>query len=186
METQELTNNERLANLYNKHYKSLLKYSYSLSKDEIISEELVSQLILFLAEKVQPRLYFLDSFNLYYCQKFLNSKYINLIKYENTLSTLDSDKTDILEEEYDVYADKMNEELLEAYKEIINSVKLINRKYGNSYVKNKLYGVSVKNCAKLLGCHVNSIYSHFKEFDLYIENEFNKRKDEIINKYKEN
>lgn len=178
-----LENNTRVEVLYTKHYKSLINYANNITKNPEISEELLSQLFLFLLEKKQSKLYYADSFNLSYCQKFIFSKFINYINEKNRFNEL-NDNFDCEIEEYDLIEDNKVEELKQAYIDIVNECKNKN-KYGPSYVKNKLYGLSVKNCAKQMKVHLNSIYNNFRILDEQVNYQFDIKKAEILSKYKE-
>lgn len=76
----EITN--RLGTLYIKHHDWLKSVAYNLSKNHEVSDDLVQELYVYLGEKKNPKLFFLDSFNLKYCHAFLSSRYLNLVKRE--------------------------------------------------------------------------------------------------------
>lgn len=177
-------NNTRVEVLYKRHYKSLLNYANNLTKDVEVSEELLSQLFLFLLEKPNSKLWYADSFNLCYCQRFLFSKFINFVNDKNKFIELDGN-TEVLDENYDLVEDNKIEELTTSYISIINDLKNRN-KYAQCYIKHKLYGLSVKNSARQLKCHINSCYSRFREFDIEVNEKFELKKAEIEGKYKEN
>jgi DNA-directed RNA polymerase specialized sigma24 family protein len=75
--------NQRLGILYSKHNDWLNAVSYNLCKNKDVSQDLVQELYLYLAEKKNIKLFFNDSFNLLYCHSFLSSRWINLVKREN-------------------------------------------------------------------------------------------------------
>ena len=179
-------NSTRVEVLYKRHYKSLLNYANNITKDSEISEELLSQLFEFLLTKIQPKLYYADSFNLAYAQRFIFSKFINYINEKNKLIELNNNLEVFEEEEdYDYIQDNKIEELKQTYLNIVNECKNKN-KYGAVYIKKKLYGLSVKNSARQLKCHINSIYSRFREFDIEVNEKFDIKKAEIEKKYEEN
>ena len=101
---------------------------------------------------------------------------------KNKFIELDNN-AEVLEEDYDLVEDNKIEELKQSYLDIVNECK--NKKYGQVYVKNRLYGMSVKNCARQMNVHVNSIYNHFREFDIEVNEKFELKKAEIEGKYKE-
>ena len=74
---------KRLEVLYRNHHDWLRSVSYNLCKDSDVSDDLIQELYLYLGEKQNPKLFFLDSFNLKYCHLFLSSRWTNLIKREN-------------------------------------------------------------------------------------------------------
>ena len=78
---QETT--KRLDVLYRKHNNWLQACAYNKSKNKDVTQDLVQELYIYLAEKKNPKLFYLDSFNLLYCHNFLSSRYINYIKRQN-------------------------------------------------------------------------------------------------------
>ena len=75
-------NTIRLEVLYKQHDKWLKACAFNIAKNRDTAEELVSELYLYLAEKCNPQLYYLNSFNLMYCHSFLKTRFINRIKVD--------------------------------------------------------------------------------------------------------
>jgi len=72
-------NRRRLENLYKESHSWLMAVAFNTSKDRDIANELVSELYLYLAEKINPSLWWGDnSMNLMYCHAFIKTRYINL------------------------------------------------------------------------------------------------------------
>lgn len=71
--------NERLTNLYNQSHVWLLKVSYNICKSAIESEELVSDLYVYLAKQCRPKIWYNNSYNLIYCQRFLHHRWLNRV-----------------------------------------------------------------------------------------------------------
>ena len=114
----------RLENLYKQSNKWLMQVAYNTAKDTQMAEELVSDLYLYLAEKVNPSIWWgNDSMNLMYCRSFIKSRWINKIKSANRLTSL-SPYYDTIEEEYDIEFDKRVEE---AYDKTISELKEMER-----------------------------------------------------------
>ena len=111
----QLENQKRLDFLYRNHHSWLMSCSFNISRNVEISEDLVSDLYLYLAEKCSPKLWFLESFNLLYCHSFLKTRYINKIKINNRFNPI-SDTYDVEDTPYDRDFD---ENMESAYKEII-------------------------------------------------------------------
>ena len=111
----QLENQKRLDFLYRNHHSWLMSCSFNISRNVEISEDLVSDLYLYLAEKCSPKLWFLESFNLLYCHSFLKTRYINKIKINNRFNPI-SDTYDVEDTPYDRDFD---ENMETAYKEII-------------------------------------------------------------------
>ena len=111
----QLENQKRLDFLYRNHHSWLMSVAFNISRNVEISEDLVSDLYLYLAEKCSPKLWFLESFNLLYCHSFLKTRYINKIKINNRFNPI-SDTYDVEDTPYDRDFD---ENMETAYKEII-------------------------------------------------------------------
>ncbi len=77
-------------------------------------DDLVAELYLYLAEKKNEKIYYLDSFNLQYCRSFISSRFINRIKIENKFTnTVDDNR---LEETYDTQFDEGIDDTLQKIK----------------------------------------------------------------------
>ena len=116
-------NNKRLDVLFRKSHGWLSAVAYNLSKDKEIADELVGELYLYLAEKCNPALWYLDSFNLMYAHAFLNSRFLNRIKAAKKNVPL-SDSYDEVESEYDVDAD---EKIEDVYNKMVDELKRLER-----------------------------------------------------------
>ena len=117
-------NTIRLEVLYKQHDKWLKACAYNISKNRDTAEELVSELYLYLAEKCNPQLYYLNSFNLMYCHSFLKTRFINRIKVDNRNTPLNP-HYDTIEDEYDIDTDQRLEE---AYDGVIDELKNLEKK----------------------------------------------------------
>lgn len=127
-------NNIRLEVLFKQHDKWLKAVAFNLSKDRDIAEELVSELYLYLGEKCNPALYYLNSFNLMYCHSFLKSRFLNRIKIDKRNTELNPN-WDTIEEEYDYDTD---ERLEEAYDGVIDELKRL-EKQPKIWASSKIY-----------------------------------------------
>ena len=116
-------NNKRLDVLFRKSHCWLSAVAYNLSKDKEVADELVGELYLYLAEKCNPALWYLDSFNLMYAHAFLNSRFLNRIKAAKRNVPL-SDSYDDVENEYDVDADERVEDV---YNQMVDELKRLER-----------------------------------------------------------
>lgn len=125
-------NNIRLEVLYNKHHKWLISCAFNITKNKEISNELVGELYLYLAERVNPSLWYKDSFNLMYLHSFLRTRFLNKIKYANRLSTI-SPQYDTEDTPYDTDFDLR---LDEAYEEVIDELKAM--EYTKQWASSKL------------------------------------------------
>ena len=116
-------NNKRLDVLFRNSHGWLSAVAFNLSKDKEVADELVGELYLYLAEKCNPALWYLNSFNLMYCHAFLNSRFLNRIKAAKRNVQL-SDSYDEVESEYDVDADEKVEDV---YNKMVDELKRLER-----------------------------------------------------------
>lgn len=116
-------NNRRLQILFKESDGWLKAVAFNLSKDLHTSEELVSDLYLYLAEKCNPSLWYLNSFNLMYCHSFIKSRFLNRIKVGKRNVQL-SESWDEIDTEYDYDWDTKVERV---YDEMIDELKRLER-----------------------------------------------------------
>ena len=116
-------NNRRLEVLYNESDGWLKAVAFNLTKNKESAEELVAELYLYLAEKCNPALWYLKSFNLMYCHSFIKSRFLNRIKVDKRSTSL-SDSWDTTDEEYNVEGDEKFER---AWDEVLGELKRLER-----------------------------------------------------------
>lgn len=119
---------KRLETLYLKHHKWLCKCAYNICKDSYESEELVSQLYVYLAEKQKPSVYYADSFNLMYARAFLSSRYLNKVKrsdkvmyVENPFQFQDIERN-ITDYDEIKYQNQLNDAIDDSYDKVIAEI----------------------------------------------------------------
>lgn len=89
---------KRLEGLYIRSNGWLLNEAKKLTKHKEDAQELVSDLYLYLLEKCNPKIFYgADTFNLFYCNKFLYSRWMNKVKKKNrtTLGEIEDTAEDI-------------------------------------------------------------------------------------------
>jgi DNA-directed RNA polymerase specialized sigma24 family protein len=118
-----IENNKRLEVLYRKSHGWLSAVAYNLSKDKEVADELVGELYLYLAEKCNPSLWYLDSFNLMYAHAFLNSRFLNRVKASKRNVQL-SDSYDEVDTEYNIDAD---EKMDDVYNKMVDELKRLEK-----------------------------------------------------------
>lgn len=132
----QIENTKRLEALYLKSHNWLQACAFNIAKDEDVANDLVAELYLYLAEKVNPSLWYLDTFNLMYLYSFLKSRFLNRIKTQNRNLPL-LDNWDKEEEVYDTDNDKCLED---AYNNVIEELKQMEKtKYWASSKLAQLY-----------------------------------------------
>lgn len=108
--------NKRLETLHKKHYIWLLQTSKNISKSQENAEDLIGDLYLYLAEKCNPDIFYKDSFNLMYCHRFLQTRWINRVQRSNRIkSEADMMKYDRVDEVYPIEEDH---EIMEAFEAV--------------------------------------------------------------------
>lgn len=116
--TSECTN--RLGKLYETKHKWLLNEARKLTKNKEESEDLVQELYEYLHTKCNPKIFYADSYNIFYCNKFLHSRFMNKTKKINKTIFVDIMKdtsdTDIYDMEFDL-------KLETAYQDVLNELK---------------------------------------------------------------
>ena len=110
----------RLTNLYNQHNQWLVNEARKVTKNTEEAEDLVSELYEYLHLKKNPKIWYKDSYNLFYCNKFLHSRFMNKVKKLNR-TTLVEVMPDVEEEdEYDIEYDLR---LQQAHEEVVKELK---------------------------------------------------------------
>ena len=120
---KSIENNIRLEKLYKQSHGWLTAVAFNLSKDKEVAQELVGELYLYLGEKCNPSLWYLNSFNLMYCHSFIKSRFLNKIKADKRNVTI-SDSYDEVEAEYDYDKD---EKMEAAYDCMLDELKRLER-----------------------------------------------------------
>jgi RNA polymerase sigma factor (sigma-70 family) len=117
---------KRLVGLFNESNKWLLSAANKITKNKIESEDLVQELYIYLHEKCNPKLFYGENtYNLYYCNKFLHSRFMNKVKKLNrtkNVGLIGQDYSPWEEQdeiEYDVEKDI---QLEKAHKEVLDEL----------------------------------------------------------------
>jgi RNA polymerase sigma factor (sigma-70 family) len=119
----QIENTNRLDALYRQSHNWLTAVAFNLCKDRETSEELVQELYLYLAEKCNPALWYLNSFNLMYCHSFIRSRFFNKTKTDKRRADLPDDY-DVIEEEYNTDKD---EALEKTYDDMVEELKRLEK-----------------------------------------------------------
>ena len=109
----QIENNQRLETLHKQSHKWLIAVAYNISKDKDTADELVCELYLYLAEKCNPALWYLNSFNLMYLHSFIRSRFFNKIKSDKRKTEFTNDNDSVVNE-YDIDSDQKLEETYNA------------------------------------------------------------------------
>lgn len=122
---------KRLVGLFNESNKWLLSAANKITKNKIESEDLVQELYIYLHEKCNPKLFYGDNtYNLFYCNKFLHSRFMNKVKKLNRTKNVGLIGQDYSpweeqdEVEYDVDKDIQLEKAHKEVMEMVESLKI--------------------------------------------------------------
>ena len=119
--------NRRLTNLYNESHTWLLSEAKKITKHREESECLVSELYIYLHEKCNPKIFWgTDSYNLFYCNKFLHSRFMNKVKKLNrvrNVGLIGQDYTPWEEQDEVEYDTEYDIRLQQAHEEVIRELK---------------------------------------------------------------
>lgn len=123
-ESKQLENTKRLEVLYRESHKWLLAATFNVVKDRDVAEDLVGELYIYLGEKVNPALWWGNSFNVMYCYAFLKSRFLNKVKRDKKIQYQPNTETDKPDDEYDIDSD---ERIETAYNHVIDELKNMER-----------------------------------------------------------
>jgi RNA polymerase sigma factor (sigma-70 family) len=111
---------QRLTNLYTNSNHWLIKHAVKITKNKEEAEDLVQELYEYLHKKCNPKIFWGDAYNMFYCYRFLQSRWINKTKKLNRVVYKDEVIEEVIEEEYDVERDLLLEN---AHNEVVNELK---------------------------------------------------------------
>jgi RNA polymerase sigma factor (sigma-70 family) len=110
---------ERLSNLFIESHGWLVKHAKKLTKSQEESEDLVSDLYEYLHKKCNPKIFWGTAYHMYYCYRFLESRWINKTKKLNRIVYKEEIITEDVVEEYDI---ELDETLESAHKEVMDEL----------------------------------------------------------------
>lgn len=165
-------NTIRLEVLYRKHHKLFMGTAYNITKNEVIAEDLVGDLYLYLGEKTRHKLWYRDSFNLLYCINFLQTRWLNKVKRDKRILFSAVIREDIKEVEYD---SEFDEKLDRAYDEVIREVNHLHST--DMWTSSKLYELfwitnpelTLKELSNKIGISNSTSFIHIKKVKEYLK-----------------
>lgn len=115
---------KRVDGLYRESHIWLVREAKKLTKHKEDAEELVSDLYIYLLEKCNPKIFYgQNTFNLFYCNKFLYSRWMNKVKKKNRTTLGDIEDT-IEDIPYDWRKDEI---VWELHQQIVRELKELER-----------------------------------------------------------
>ena len=110
---------ERLTNLYLDSNHWLIKHAIKITKSKEEGEDLVQELYEYLHKKCNPKIFWGNAYNMFYCYRFLESRWINKTKKLNRVVYKEEMPEEVMEEEYDIDRDL---QLQNAHEEVMNEL----------------------------------------------------------------
>jgi DNA-directed RNA polymerase specialized sigma24 family protein len=167
----QLECNQRLTNLFNQSNGWLLNEAKKITKQREESECLVSELYEYLHLKCNAKIFWGDSYNLFYCNKFLHSRFMNKVKKLNKTILVE----EMPDEEEDVpYNEEWDSRLQQAHEEVMNELaKLkVTRQWPQAKIF-ELYWMSsdtLEEVSKKIGISKSTTFISVKKIRKYLEN----------------
>ena len=124
MQNKRLENTKRLEVLYRESHPWLIAATFNIVKDKDVAEDLVGELYVYLGERINPSLWWGQSFNVMYCYAFLKSRFLNKIKRDKKIQYQPDTESDTPDDEYDIESD---EKIDRAYNQVIDELKNMER-----------------------------------------------------------
>ena len=161
--------NQRLDTLYRMHGEWINNITLNMCKNKSVTEEVVSDLYLYLAEKCNPKLFYKESYNLHYIYMFLKTRALNLLKRNGKVQSL-PENWDWIDEDYDIEYDNRIERAYEEVKDELESMK--KRKGWSSAVIYSHYWMSDKTLdevSKEIGISKSTTFLAVKKTKLHLK-----------------
>jgi len=168
---QQIECNQRLTNLYNQSNGWLVNEAKKITKNQEEAEDLCSELFEYLHLKCNPKIFWGDSYNLFYCNKFLHSRYMNKVKKLNKTILVEQ----MPDEEEDVpYDEEWDLTLQHAHEEVMSELhKLkVTRMWPQAKIF-ELYWMSsdtLDEVSKKIGISKSTTFISVKKIRKYLEN----------------
>jgi RNA polymerase sigma factor (sigma-70 family) len=172
----------RLVGLFNESNGWLISSAKKITKNKEEAEDLVQELFIYLHEKCNPKLFWGENtYNLFYCNKFLHSRFMNKTKKLNRTTYVEEIWDTEIDVPYDVEKDLA---MQKAYDDVISELKQLERTkmWASSKIFN-LYWCSDKTLDKLakeIGISKSTTFLAVKKVRVYlrevIENPFNENR----------
>ena len=162
-------NNKRIETLYKKHHNWLMACGKNISSNLELAEDLVGELYIYLGTKINPKIWYMDSFNLQYCRAFLQSRFLNHHKRSKKVGRL-SEGYDVVDEPYDEEFDKRLET---EYNKLIDEIGEMKKRHGwQSAMLWEMYMFSedtMESLAKKIGLSKSTVYLNTKKVKVHLQ-----------------
>lgn len=116
----------RLIGLHDESYNWLINSARKITKQREEAEDLVQELFIYLHEKCNPKLFYgQNTYNLFYCHKFLHSRFMNKVIKLNRVTTvglIGQDYTPWDEQNDSEYDEQADFKLQNAHEEVVREL----------------------------------------------------------------
>lgn len=168
-----LENTKRLDILHRKHRKWLEGVAFKITKSRQETEDIISELYVYLLEKGNEKLWYNESYNLMYCRAFIQTRYINKAKRQNRF-TLTDEFWDTIDEEYDYEEDKSIDQ---AYESVIKELNALNTtKMWSSALIFQIYMMNeftMEEVSESIGISKSTVFLNNKKIKQYLKQKIN-------------
>ena len=166
-------NSDRLEILYKQSHTKLLGAAYNTCKDRDIAEDLVGDVYIYLGERINKNLYWKDSFNLFYCIRFIQTRWINKVKRDKKIVYSGTYEEVIIGDEHD---EERDERMQRAYERVLEECDKIKRT--DKWVSEKLYSLywitdsdeTLAGLSKKIGISPSTSFKHIKLMKEHLKN----------------
>lgn len=171
---------KRLVGLYNESHQWLMGTAKKLTKNVEEAEDLVQELYEYLHIKCNPSLFYAETtYNLFYCSKFLHSRFINKTKKLNRVTLVE----EVWDTEFDIpYDTEKDLAIQKAHDDVIGELKHLEKtKMWASSKIFQLYWMSDKTLdevAKDIGISKSTTFLAVKKIRKYLKEVINNPYDE--------
>lgn len=175
--------NQRLTNLFNESHYWLLNEAKKITKNKEESECLVSELYEYLHLKCNPKIFWGNSYNLFYCNKFLHSRFMNKVKVLNRTILVEKISDEIEDIPYD---EEWDLKLQRAHEEVMNEINQLKKTKGFAAAMIwELYWCSsdtLDETAKKIGISKSTTFLAVRKIRRYLKEVINNPFDEKDNR----
>ena len=161
---------QRLSNLYTESHGWLIKHGMKLTKNREEAEDLVQELYEYLHLKCNPKIFWGTAYHMFYCYRFLESRWINKVKKLNRTHYLPEIHS---EEVYEEYNEVWDRDVQRAHDEVMGELKRLSgtRMWAPARIF-ELYWMSddtLEEVAKKIGISKSTVYLSVRKIRRYLK-----------------
>lgn len=161
---------KRLETLYRDSHIWLSQVSYNITKNKEEAEDLTMELYEYLHKKQNPKIFYLNSYNLMYCMAFLKHRWINKTKKLNRVTYINEFQLNEPDEVYDVDKDMA---IMRAHEEVQSEIKRLKNTKG--FAPAMLYEMywgsddTLQELADKIGISKSTCFIHIKKIRQHLQ-----------------